>query len=368
MGIEDQIKEIEDEIKNTPYNKATQHHIGKLKAKLARLKKDVEKRRGTGVSTKGYGVKKAGDATVVLVGPPNVGKSSLLNLLSGANSDVADYEFTTLDIIPGILKYKGAEIQILDLPGILRGASKGRGRGREILAVVRNADVVLLVVDVQSFDLQIILKELYDSGIRLNRAAPDIVVYERERGGIIISTTIKLKKLPLRTIKEMIKTYGFVNADIVVRTDVDEEGLLDFLEGNRTYVPAMLILNKVDLVGEGAVKKVVTALHKDKTVVPFTVVKASPQAVTGLKERIFNLLNFIRVYLKPKGGKPDMSSPMILRQGDTVENVCRKLHKDFVRKFRYAVITGKSAKFADQTVGLAHVLWDEDVLTIITER
>jgi small GTP-binding protein len=368
MTIEDQIKEIEDEIKNTPYNKSTQHHIGKLKAKLARLKADLEKRRGTGVSTRGYGVKKAGDATVVLVGPPNVGKSSLLNLLSGANSDVADYGFTTLEIIPGILKYKGAEIQILDLPGIVRGASKGRGRGREILAVVRNADMVLLVVDVHNFDLKVILKELYDSGIRLNKSPPDIVVHERERGGITISSTIKLKKLPLRTIREMIKTYGFVNADIVVRTDVDEEGLLDFLEGNRTYVPAMLVLNKVDLVGEDAVKKVVAAMDRDKPVVPFSVVKASPQAVTGLKERIFNLLDFIRVYLKPKGGKPDMSSPMILRKGDSVENVCRKLHKDFVRKFRYAVVTGRSAKFADQTVGLNHMLKDEDILTIITER
>lgn len=368
MALQDQIKEVEEEIKNTPYNKSTQHHIGKLKAKLARLKQDVEKRRGTGVSTKGYAVKKSGDATVVLVGPPNVGKSSLINLLTGTKSEVANYDFTTLDIVPGIMKYKGAEIQLLDMPGIVRGASKGRGKGREILAVVRNADMILLVVDVHNFDLKMILDELYESGIRLNKTPPDIVINERDRGGITVSSTIKLKKMALKTIKEMIKTYGYVNANVVVRTDINEDELLDFLEGNREYLRALLVLNKVDLVKEKSVKYVVGAMYRDKPVVPFSVVKASPQAVRGLKERVFNILDFIRVYLKPKGGKPDMNRPMIIRRGTNIGGVCKKLHKDFVKKFRYAVVTGGSAKFKDQTVGVAHVLHDEDVVTIITHR
>ncbi|TLZ57234.1 MAG: GTP-binding protein, partial [Methanobacteriota archaeon] len=114
MTLEDQIKAVEDEIQKTPYNKATQHHIGKLKAKLARLKDDQETRRlkggGGGPS---YAVKKSGNATAGLVGFPSVGKSTLLNQITDADSAVAAYDFTTLDVIPGLLEHRGAKIQIL---------------------------------------------------------------------------------------------------------------------------------------------------------------------------------------------------------------------------------------------------------------
>src|SRR5438552_3176144 len=149
MAIDEQIKAVEDEIQKTPYNKATQHHIGRLKAKLARLKDEQETRRlKSGGGGPSYAVRKSGNATVGLVGFPSVGKSTLLNQITDATSAVAAYDFTTLDVIPGLMEHRGAKIQVLDMPGLIRGASKGRGRGKEVLSVARACDLILLMIDV----------------------------------------------------------------------------------------------------------------------------------------------------------------------------------------------------------------------------
>ena len=126
-SLEEQITEIEDEIRKTQYNKATQHHIGRLKAKLAVLRIERETRaKGKGGGT-GYAVRKSGHATVGLVGYPSVGKSTLLTVMTGAASQAAAYDFTTVSIIPGMLRWGGASVQILDMPGLVPGAAKGRG-------------------------------------------------------------------------------------------------------------------------------------------------------------------------------------------------------------------------------------------------
>src|SRR3989338_4669744 len=160
------IKELEEELKKTKYNKATQGHIGLVKAKIALLKEKQESRvqKKTGKSEHGYTVRKSGDATVLLLGFPSTGKSTLLNKLTNQESAVAAYAFTTLSVIPGMLDYKQAKIQILDVPGIVSGAASGKGRGKEVLAVILNADLVLMVVDVTHPELYpAILKEVWDS-------------------------------------------------------------------------------------------------------------------------------------------------------------------------------------------------------------
>lgn len=121
MGVLEKIKEIEAEMARTQKNKATSYHLGTLKAKLAKLRSELflEQSGGGGGSSAGDGfaVARNGDARVALIGFPSVGKSSLLNTLTATESEAANYEFTTLTCIPGVLKYKGSKIQVLDLPG-----------------------------------------------------------------------------------------------------------------------------------------------------------------------------------------------------------------------------------------------------------
>src|SRR3989338_6638658 len=189
------IQELEEELKKTKYNKATQGHIGIVKAKIAQLKEKQESRvqKKTGRSEYGYSVKKSGDGTVLLLGFPSTGKSTLLNKLTGANSEVAAYAFTTLSVIPGMLEYKQAKIQILDVPGIVSGAASGMGRGKEVLAVIRNADLVLIIVDIiQPEQYHSILREVWESDIRINKVRPEVYIKKGSIGGIQVGKTVPL--------------------------------------------------------------------------------------------------------------------------------------------------------------------------------
>ena len=163
------ITKLEEEIRKTPYHKGTEHYIGRLRAKIAKLKQKEEEQ----IATKGGGhfgfiPKKAGDATIVLIGPPSVGKSTLLNKLTQAKSRVEVWPFTTVKVVPGMWDYQGAKIQIFDLPGIISGAAAGMGRGREVLSATRSADLLILMVDIKTRDrAKAILRELKRANVNL---------------------------------------------------------------------------------------------------------------------------------------------------------------------------------------------------------
>ncbi|MDW7731096.1 MAG: GTP-binding protein [Methanolobus sp.] len=360
MGIHEDIQEVEEEIKKTPYNKATSHHIGKLKAKLARLRDEVVKKAASKGGSEGYSVRKSGDATVTLVGFPSVGKSTLLNKITGANSEVGAYEFTTLDVIPGVLEHNNATIQILDVPGLVKGAASGRGRGREVIAVVRNCDLVLFILDVfQNYHHGVLTQELYDAGIRLDQKAPDVVIKRQDRGGVTISSTTDLD-LSDDLIKAILAEYKIHNAHVLIRENIDVDQLIDVIMGNRVYIPSVVVVNKVDMADE-------YILNKCKEDYPnATYISADKeQNLEAVKDLIYDSLDFIRVYLKPQGGPADLEEPLIVRKGVTVSDVCDHLHRDFRRKFRYSLVWGTSAKHPGQRAGLDHVLQDKDLLTLI---
>ena len=364
-SIEEKIKEIEDEIFKTQKNKATMHHLGKLKAKLAKLREESEVQRSSGSKGKGFSIKKSGDATVGIIGFPSIGKSTLLNQLTAASSKIGAYDFTTLDAIPGMMKYKGADIQLLDLPGLITGASKGKGRGREILSAVRNVDLVILMVDAKHpEDIEVIERELYDAGLRLNQKRPDVLVTRKGQGGLTINTTGKLSHLNEDLIKTIASEF-IINGDIIVRGNITEDQLIDSFSQNRIYVPALAMINKIDLIDKTRLKKTIKNI-KTRDLSAIAISAKNGAGMDEVRDKIFTRLKLKRIYMKPVGDETDYDEPLILKEGDKVEVACKKLHRDFEKKFRYAMVWGPSAKHAGQKVGLDHELCDEDVLTIVT--
>lgn len=364
MGAPEKIRELEEQMRKAQYNKATEHWFGIAKAQIARLREQIDKQASKGGGGHGFSVRKSGDATVILLGFPSVGKSTLLNKLTGAKSATAAYAFTTLTMIPGVLNYNNAKIQILDVPGVVSGAAQGRGRGKEVLACVHSCDLVMFVIDAsnpEQFDA--LRNELFAVNVRVNQVLPDVKIEKRDRGGLSVTSTVPLTKISVGMIEKVLREFRINSADVVVRTDIDVDQLIDVIQGNRKYVPAITVVSKVDLVNVSERKRLERSLHPDMLVSAQT-----GENIDELKETIFNALQFMRIYLKEVGKKPDLDEPMIVRKGSTIEMICRRIHRDFVRKFRFVRIWGKSAKFPGQQFNkLDKPLQDGDIVEIHTK-
>jgi len=364
MNTIQKIKEIEEEMERTQKNKATSYHLGLLKAKLAKLRRELitPTKGGGGNTGEGFDVTKTGDARVGLIGFPSVGKSTLLNKLTGTYSEVASYEFTTLTCVPGVIYYKGAKVQLLDLPGIIEGAKDGKGRGKQVIAVGRTCSLILIVLDALKplTHKLVIEKELEGFGIRLNKSPPNIYYKKKEKGGIHFTHTVQPTHLDLDTVKAILGEYKIHNADICLRCDATVDDLIDVVEGNRVYIPCLYVLNKIDQI----TMEEVEVLDR----LPHNVLISSHLMwnLDELLEKMWEYLDLIRIYTKPKGQIPDYKSPIVMRGTNaTVEDFCNRIHKSLMKQFKYALVWGASAKHNPQRVGKEHELMDEDIVQII---
>ncbi|KIO19269.1 hypothetical protein M407DRAFT_246228 [Tulasnella calospora MUT 4182] len=351
----------------TQKNKATSYHLGLLKAKVAKLRRELiqgPSGGGGGGGGLGFDVARTGIASVGFVGFPSVGKSTLMSKLTGTHSEVAAYEFTTLTTVPGTVKVHGAPIQILDLPGIVEGAVDGRGRGRQVIAVARTCNLIFIVLDVLKplGDKKLIEAELEGFGIRLNKKPPAIVVRKKDKGGVNITHTVPLTKIDPEEIKAVLSEYKISSCDIAIRqVDVTLDDLVDVIEGNRVYVPAIYVLNKIDAISI----EELDLLYKIPNSVPIS--SKEWLNVDELVDVMWEKLDLVRVYTKPRGLAPDYDAPVVLRKGrSSVEDFCMSIHKEIAKQMKYAVVWGSSAKHSrGQKVGVDHVLEDEDVVTIV---
>ncbi len=300
---EEKIAALEEMLAIMPHHKGTDKLHAVLRQKIARFSQEAERKLAT-ARRAGFYITREGAGQVMLVGPANTGKSQLLAAVTGAISEVAGYPFTTKTSIPGMMKFEDIQIQLVDTPPV------GHKEVRILLAnVLRGADLIAIVID--------------------------------------------LSREPLAQVEAALQ--GLREARIEPLTD----------DGTQvtpgSYPRKMLIVgNKNDSADSGRNWE---RLRSRYTRV-FPLVSISARECRGLddfKKVVYQTLNIIRVYTKTPGTKADLTDPMVLEKGSTIEEAAESLHKDFYQNLKYAVVWG-SGKYDGQRVSKGHVLQDGDIV------
>ena len=301
---QERLEALREMLRTIPKHKGTEKLQAEIKRKIAQLR-TAPKKRGPSRTVLDY-IEREGAGQVALAGLPNCGKSSLLAKLTNARPEVADYPFSTLRPLPGMMEFEDIQIQLIDLPPLSREYTEPW-----VYSHIRYADLVLAVLDLGAEDPESDLLELLDllEGAKIRLAPePEIGVDSgiAVKRGLLVGTKLDLPgaREHLATLEEM-----GLELPLVALSTISGEGLEEF------------------------------------------------------KRAVFEALRIIRVYTKEPGKKPDMEQPYILPRGSTVLDVARAIHQDFARKFRYAQVWG-SGKFDGQRVPRDHEVQDGDIVEI----
>ncbi|AEC51179.1 developmentally regulated GTP-binding protein [Pyrococcus sp. NA2] len=363
--IPEKIRALEKMYALVPKHKGTEKLRLQIKRKLAELRRELEKqrqqRKGGGYS---LAVKKEGAAQIVLVGLPNVGKSELLRALTGVDVESADYPFTTTEPVPAMMKYKDVQIQLVEVPGLLEGAALGKGMGPQLLAVIRNADAIAIVVDLSEDpikQMEILLREFERAGIKVNKRKPRVEIKKTPSGGIVINGAENIKG-DINEVMRMLREEKIHSAEITVKEPVTLEEFADALDDSLVWKKAIIIANKGDAPGSKRNYERLVERYSER----FKIIPVSAKRRINLekvKEALYEIADIIRVFTKSPGEEPAYP-PIAMKRGSTVLDVAEKIHKDLVKNFKYARVWGKSVKFPGQRVGPDHVLEDGDIVEI----
>jgi len=297
---------LEEMLAVMPKHKGTDHLRADLRTKIAKLTQSLDKKTATQRAT--VMIEKAGAAQVAVIGMPNTGKSQLVASLTKATPMVAAYPFTTQVATPGMMEFENIQIQLIDTPPLSEQPPEWW-----LMNIIKRADGLLLIIALDDDPLgqvEAMLAILHEKRIGLGRApenAPE-----------------------------------------------DEDAPY-------TWKKVLLVANKVDLDPGGAVFQVLQELYHEK--LPAVAISALGQGLEELRRKIFEMLDIIRVYTKTPGGKPDMTDPIILEKGSTLEAAAASVHKDFASKLKFARIWG-SGKHDGVMARRDHVLQDGDIIEL----
>jgi small GTP-binding protein len=300
----EKIAALEEMLAVMPKHKGTDHLRAELRTRMAKLNQSLDKK--TATQRASMMVEKVGAAQVAVIGLPNSGKSQIVSSVTKAATKVAEYPFTTHNAIPGMMNFENIQIQLVDTPPLTEQPPEWWH-----LNIIRRADGLIVVVDLSDdlvFQIEIIMNVLEEKRIRL----------------------------------------GVGNADENEEVPV-------------TYKKTLLVGNKADLDKNGKAYR--ELLDKYGETLPIIAISATGENLDELRLGVYNMLNIIRVYTKTPGSKPDLTDPIVLDIGSTLEEGAIAVHKDFGKNLKYARIWG-SGKFDGVMVKRDHVLHDGDIIEL----
>ncbi len=365
---EQRLKLMAEFLSLVPKHKGTAKLCAHVRRLMSQLREEVERRKRAkrGARAPSYYPEKSGAAQVIVLGPTNVGRSSLLRAVTNAEPEVAPYPFTTRRPIPGMLQYEDVQIQLVEAPPLVEGASEGRGDGYRILSLARNGDGLILMVDLADDPIEqyrMIATELEKARILTVKPRGEVII-ERRRYGSDIQFIWEgsLEGCTAGDVVELLRSYGIRSAVIRIRGVATLDDVEDAIYGASVYRPTLVIANKVDV---GVDPKTLRELRE--LVSPLELMVTSTNRGGGLSEKLgsklFRLLDLIRVYTKEPGGKPS-PRPFVVKRGVTIGDLARMIHSDLHRGFRYARLWGPSARFPGERVGPDRTLEDGDIVEI----
>lgn len=359
-------------LRYVPHHKGTLKLRGEMKRKIALIREDLDKKKrmGTGKSSGGpkLFIEKAAAAQIALVGMTNVGKSSLMNATTNSKVQATPTPFSTHEPIPGIMNYKDVQFQMVEAPAVMEGAAEGKAGGNVTLGLSRNADGLVLMVDlgydpVEQYEL--ILAELEKTRVLVNKPSGGRVEIERRPAGSRLRIIIvgRLKDCSMRDVEELLRGYRINDANVRITGTVSLEDVEDAIYENTIYKPAVVVANKADLPGTAAnMKKLVAHVNGALPIVPISCERKV--GMTELGKAIFDSLGIIRIYTKEPGSKAHSDHPFALRKGATVNDLTKNIHKELLENFIFAMVWGKRLPFSPKKVGLNFKLEDGDIVEI----
>ena len=352
-----------------PKHKGNERLRTQINTSIATLKEEIAAqsgRRSGGRSS--WSIEHEGAVQVMIFGPTNAGRSSLLRALTNAQPTIGDYEFATQRPIPGMLLFEDIQIQLVELPAPQLGQDGDYVIQPEAVDLIRTSDGLLLVMDLTSDPIKqyhAIIHALGQIRISIQKPSSRVdIVREKGSGEIRIAASGTQISAQPDDIKELLHSYGIKNALVRVYGDVTLEDVEDaILENVTLYKPSVVIGNKFDLL----TAKNMGAEFENEISKQLPVILTScltGQGLTRIGEETFRCLGMIRVYTKePNQSKPS-EHPFVIRAGTTVRELARSIHSDLAERYRYSRVWGSTSKFGGERVGPEHVLGDRDVVEI----
>jgi hypothetical protein len=370
---EEKLQKMKEFLSTVPQHKGTLKLRGEIKKKMAIIRRDLEekKRKGTGRSSGGpkLFVEKEGAAQLALLGMTNVGKSCLMQAVTKANVTVSATPYTTREPSPGIMDYADVQFQVVETPAVMEGSGDGRAWGPVTLGVARNADGVILMVDLSRDpvgQLELLLAELEKSRVLVSRPSGRVDIDRRHAGAALrIILVGKLIDCSISDVEDLLRSYRISDAIVKISGDVTLDDVEDAIFETTTYKPALVVGNKLDLPGSEANLRVLKNYVNGK--LPIVAMSCEQKiGVDELGRALFESLGVIRVYTKQPGSHEPTGRPFVLKHGATVNELAKNIHKELVQNFLFAMVWAKRLPFSPKKVGLGFALEDGDIVEIHT--